>query len=101
MTYSKKSIRAIIRNPNDGKINWKAVRRGMIRLFSFQTQHERRDETTRYLNNIGFSAADAKVGSMIASKLIKKESLEKDEWFRAYKICMKYSGQLANYANKH
>jgi len=91
--WTKDSIRRLLdRNP-------RAVRRGIVRLFSFQEIDEQRDTRTRWLNRQGFSVATVKAGTVLARKVLMRQTWTREDHWRAYSICRLHAGQLASYAN--
>ena len=60
MIHTKDTIREMLRN------NDRAVGRALIALAERQTADERRDETTRHHNNMGFMPAHAARGTSMA-----------------------------------
>ena len=79
--------------------NPRAVRRGILRLFSFQTRDEMTSQRTRWLNGQGFSVATVKRGTMLARKVIIGLPLSTAELDDARAICKLHAGQLAEFAN--
>jgi len=55
--------------------NDRAVERALIVLFNRQTADEKRTETTRVLNNRGFTAADADILSSLAKQVQRGRTL--------------------------
>lgn len=94
-SYTKASIRRLLNGPNQTR----AVKRGIVRLFSFQTGDEQHTTKTRYMNRRGFSVATVKRGSEIARKVLRGGYISYDEFTDAYNICRHHAGQLAEYAN--
>jgi hypothetical protein len=82
------------------KPGWAA--RAMVVLFERQTALERATSTTQLLNGRGFSAFDARVGSMLARMVLKQRRTGKSYadalWGkaleRAEKLALKYRKQL-------
>lgn len=91
--WTKDSIRRLLdRNP-------RAVRRGIVRLFSFQEIDEQRDTRTRWLNRQGFSVATVKAGTALARKVLLRQTWTREDHWKAHAICRLHAGQLASYAN--
>ena len=92
--HTKSSIRNILRN------DWRAVRRGIIVLYTRgQSPDEQATKTARYRNRRGFSAATAKRGSIIARKFINGWGVSTRDWGDALQITLTHAGQLARIAN--
>lgn len=53
-----------------------AVGRALVHLLNRQTREESRDNVTRNLNDVGFTPADARMGSIHAKCYIKRGELE-------------------------
>jgi hypothetical protein len=80
------------------------VGRALVALFDRQTQDEKAVNDTNKLNTVGFSAADAKSGSLTAKFYLKHNRLEDwqvEKWTRLIKgyarLC-KYARQLNDVA---
>jgi hypothetical protein len=93
MRHTRGTIRRLL------DTNPRAVERGIIRLFSFQTADERGDTRTRWLNGQGFSVATVKRGTQLARKILAGRGLTREEYWDAAGICRLHAGQLAEFAN--
>lgn len=79
----------------------KIIGRALVALFNRQTHDEQASNNTHTFNNVGFSGADAKSGSLTAKFFLKHGRLEKwqvERWLKTSKsgyprIC-KYASQL-------
>lgn len=80
--------------------NDKALLRGIIAIYNFQTEEEKEIETTNYNNGIGYNGFDAEIMSSFAKQIILKGFLSKKQKEIARKKILKYSGQLTKIANK-
>lgn len=69
MAHTKESILALL------ETNDKAVARALVVLYNRQTADEQRTEDTRHSNGIGFTSADAFMGTSMAKQYIKFNSL--------------------------
>ena len=98
MKYTKATIRRLFNDPNNVR-RCKAIKRGILRLYSFQTADERRAHTTRHDNNLGFSVSTVTRGTELALKLRDGKFLTRVELEDAREICERHAGQLAWYAN--
>ena len=100
-----------------------AVMRAIIRIFELQTLDEQTATRTKHENSVGFSAADAKAGTLFAQYLLGFDKKNVKRWhpkplthphankvFRRYthggtaiqrarKIALKHSRQLVDIAN--
>ena len=91
--WTRESISALLDS------NPRAVRRGILRLFSFQTRDEMQATRTRWLNGQGFSVATVKRGTMLARKVIAGWTMTTAELDDARAICKLHAQQLAEFAN--
>jgi hypothetical protein len=79
------------------------LERGILAIDARQTEDEKRDGVTRYDNDRGWNATDAKLGSYLA-KYIRRcrrpegERLSGNWVSRAKAMMRKYAGQLARIA---
>ncbi len=78
----------------------KWVMRAIIALFKYQTEDEKCIETTRELNNVGFSGCDAHIMTSFAKWIDRGLNLTPKQMVIARKKTLKYAGQLAKIANK-
>lgn len=75
------------------------LERAILRIDERQTDDERNSGETRYSNGIGWSGADARVGTYMANYIRSGHTLS-DGWrLRAMRLAFKYRGQLADIAN--
>jgi len=78
----------------------KAVKRGMLRIWSFQTQDERFSHATRQSNGVGFNKFDApRAGALLEKVMRQKEQWTDADVRQGRRLLMKYAGQLAQQAN--
>ena len=92
-TWTKEEIRNLLTNSD------KAVIRGLLRLYKFQTETEQESEETKYNNNLGFNGSDAKFLTSCVHFYEKYKYLSPKQILSARKKLLKYSGQLAKFAN--
>ena len=116
-TWSRKEIDELLRS------NDLAVERAILRLYQLQTEDEANSSKTKHKNNRGFSASDAKAGSLFAQFLMGLDSNNVRRWTpkslnhpiaarflmkyvksgnpidRARKIALRHSKQLVEIAN--
>ncbi|MCI0525954.1 MAG: hypothetical protein L0Y56_00675 [Nitrospira sp.] len=76
----------------------RAVERAIIAIYSRQTQEEQVSESTLRLNGIGFSGADARLGSYYARWIQNGKRLSGKHLERARKMTLKYRKQLLEIA---
>lgn len=93
MTHTKESIKALLERSD------KAVARGVVAIYHFQTDREQALEETTHQNGVGFNSADAPFLTSIACWYLKRDYLTTKQTYRARKQLLKYSGQLAKIAN--
>lgn len=88
------------------KTNNKWLIKGILAIYSKQTELEQCREETCWLNKAGFSAFDADIMSSFAKQILShnttkfKEPLSPKQLQIARKRMLKYAGQLAKIANK-
>ncbi len=101
MTYTETEIREKLATDKRWAI------RGLLRLYSFQTETEKRFETTAQHNGRGFGAADAPFLTSLAKQVIRKQGLyhigpqdfhpgllTNPQFDALHKMLPKYGGQL-------
>jgi hypothetical protein len=76
-----------------------AIQRAMIVIYDRQTQDEKIHEMTNVDNRVGFSAADARLGSYFAKWVKAGNPLTGRHLDRARRMAVKYRKQLAEIAN--
>jgi len=76
-----------------------AVERGILALYRLQTQPERTIQQAITVNGEGFSASDAKQGTLYARWILNGNHLAGDSVAHARKIVLRYVGQLTRIAN--
>lgn len=91
--FTREAIALLLRTDN------KAVERAITRLYSFQTATEQATQNTLNRNGAGFSAADASKGSYYAKWIAQGRSLSGRHLNHARSMVLKYTKQLADYAN--
>lgn len=77
-----------------------AVGRCLIKLYERQTRDEQSSDATRWDNQVGFSAADARKGSYYARWVLSGRQLNGIHLERARKMAIKYRRQLVEIANE-
>ena len=66
----------------------------MLKIFSFQTDWEKKDDDTKTLNDEGFNSVDAEFLSSLSNQYIKKGRLSEKQIHYAKKKMIKYAGQI-------
>lgn len=97
---SRDSLQRMIDNADAVK-RQHIIGRALVALFERQTEDEKRDNTTKLDNNVGFAGCDSKSGSLTAKSYLKNKGLatwQVEKWTARQKngfarIC-KYAGQL-------
>jgi hypothetical protein len=79
--------------------NDKAVMRGLVVIYSLQTEDEKKAEETSEHNGVGFSGVDAKFLSSLAKQVMTKGRLSEKQMLLARKKMLKYAGQLTLVSN--
>jgi hypothetical protein len=92
--YTKEYIRKMIQEDN----SW--LERGILAVYSKQTQDEQKVKQARHRNGYGFNSADASYLSYVAEFLLSGRKLSGYNIEKARKRMLKYSGQLARIANE-
>lgn len=77
----------------------KAIRRGILAIYSLQTWDERRTEDSTEANGVGFNGLDAPFLTSLAKQLQMKGYLTRKQTEKGRKAMLKYAGQLAKIAN--
>lgn len=96
-TAKIKEIRAVL-NAENRDLRRRAVQKAIVVLYARQTADEQATEQTRHLNARGFTAADAKRCSFVATFLAKGGNLKDETVARYARRVSKYAGQLADIA---
>lgn len=94
MIYTKESIRTML------ETNSRAVERAILAIYNRQTVSEKQSGETRQLNGVGFSGADARLGTYYAEWIGKGRNLTEPHLSKARRMVGKYVGQLVSIANK-
>ncbi len=89
---TKKARVAFIREKLSTDDRW--ILRGLLVIFSNQTIDEQATATTKYVNNIGFTGADAEFLTSLATQFQQRKSLSPKQMIYLRKKMPKYSGQL-------
>lgn len=74
------------------------LKRGILAIYSKQTEHEQSQEATLEHNNVGFSGTDGTFMSSIAKQLQQGRSLSPKQLSICRKIMPKYARQLTEIA---
>ena len=89
--WTKESVKDLL------KRNDEAVERGILRIYSFQTDEEKYVGMTKTINGKGFSKFDVEILSSYAEQIKSGRHLTQKQMYVARpKIC-KYAGQLLEY----
>lgn len=89
--WTKESVKDLLRRSD------KAVERGILRIFSFQTDEEQYKGVTKTVNGKGFSKFDVEILTSFALQIRRGKHLTEKQMYKARpKIC-KYAGQLLEY----
>lgn len=96
---TRDSMLIMLNNDNDAYVQ-AVIGRALVAIFNRQTEAEKDINDTREHNTVGFSAADAKSGSLTAKYWLKHRSLlpwQMDKWMKdshGYPRICKYHRQL-------
>lgn len=92
--FTKDQIKGLL------ETNDKAVCRGVLAIFEYQTSYEKEANMTNEDNGVGFNGADADILSSFAKGIKRYGNLTEKQMVIARKKMMKYAGQLAKIANE-
>lgn len=76
-----------------------AVERAIVAIYNRQTDDEQRSEDTKHLNGIGFTGADARLGSYYAKWILSGKHLNGNHLNKARLMSLKYVRQLCEIAS--
>lgn len=79
------------------KRNDRAVERGILRIYSYQTDEEKHVGRTKTVNDKGFNKFDVEILSSFALQLKQGEHLTEKQINEARPKIQKYAGQLLEY----
>ena len=103
-TYTKEDIKALLLRQD--AVGVKAIGRALLALKRRQTHTEQVTESTRLHNGIGFTGADARMGTSMATQFQQRGFLSPKQvayWrrpnVRGVPRIVKYTGQLLEEAN--
>lgn len=89
--WTKESVKDLLKRSDE------AVERGILRIYSFQTDEEKYTGATKTVNGKGFSKFDVEILSSFAQQIRQGRHLTEKQMYKARpKIC-KYAGQLLEY----
>jgi hypothetical protein len=91
--HSRTSILCLLHN------NDKAVLRGIVALYDYQTADEQATWHTTHANGVGFNGADSRKMSRYAKALLDGHTLRPWQMTDARQRLLKYATQLARIAN--
>lgn len=93
---TKKARIAFIRNAMNSDAR-QAVR-GMLRIFEYQTEDEKRTESTRDHNGVGFTGVDGEILSSFAKQVMAGRTMSPKQMNLIFKKMPKYAKQLEGIA---
>ena len=79
-------------------MNDKAVARAIVSIYNSQTLDEQQSSSTKHTNSIGFSGADARLGTYYAKWILSGRQLSGNHLVKARVMSHKYVRQLAEIA---
>lgn len=91
--WTKQTIKAKLETDN----RW--VIRGLLAIYSRQTESEKCNGQTKEDNGIGFNGVDSTILSSFVQQWNDRNFLSPKQWVIVRKKIMKYAGQLAKIAN--
>lgn len=77
----------------------KAVIRGIVAIYRYQTADEQMSKATFHHNGVGFNGTDDRFLSSLAQQLLDGRTLSEKQFLAGKKAMQKYAGQLARIAN--
>ena len=89
--WTKEKVKDLLRT------NDKAVKRGLVLIYGFQTYEEQHSDTANTNNGQGFSKYDAEILSSMARQVQNGWQLSEAQLNVARKRIVKYAGQIYNY----
>ena len=103
---TQESLQAMLDNPDQVYVAH-VIGRALAALLNRQTQEEQSSNETRLHNNIGFTGADGRSGSLTAKSYIKRNGLQDwqiERWVKrgknGFSRLTKYAKQLNEIANE-
>ncbi len=79
-------------------MNDRAVEKAIVAIYNLQTEDEKSSNDTRHSNNVGFSGADARLGSYYAKWILSGKNLTGKHLEKARNMANKYIRQLVQVA---
>lgn len=76
------------------QVSDKALYKGLLLVYSFQTKDEQRIDNTTHVNGKGFNSSDAFILSSFSTQLQKSGGLSEKQKAIARKKMVKYAGQI-------
>ena len=89
--WTKEAVKDLLKRSD------KAVERGILRIYSFQTDEEKYVGMTKTVNGKGFSKFDVEILSSFALQLRQGRHLTEKQMYKARPKIQKYAGQLLEY----
>jgi len=78
----------------------KWAQRGLLRIYTFQTENEQSLQATVEQNGVGFTGTDANILSSMAQQLKARGFLTEGQMKVVFKLMPKYAGQLYRYVEQ-
>lgn len=79
-------------------MNDRAVERAIVAIYNRQTEDEQNAQDTKHSNGVGFSGADARLGSYYAKWIMSGKHLSGNHLVKARLMSYKYVRQLSEIA---
>ena len=89
--WTKEDVKDLLRRSD------KAVERGILRIYTYQTDEEKYKGITKTVNGKGFSKFDVELLSSFAIQLRQGRHLTEKQMYKARPKIQKYAGQLLEY----
>lgn len=92
----REDIAGLFGNPEDISLHKDAARlKAMLWIYKYQTEDEKRSNSTHVLNGVGFTGTDAEILSSFSKQLIEKFWLSDKQLAIVRKKMKKYENQMA------
>jgi len=89
---TKQAIRLFVKKQLGTNKAW--AEKALLKIFDFQTQHEKESERTHDYNSVGFTGVDGEILTSFAKQLIYKKFLSPKQMAIVYKKMPKYWMQV-------
>ena len=95
---TKVQIKEFVKNKLSTDPIW--AKQALLRIYEFQTQEEQKAKDTRFHNGVGFTGADGRILSSLATQLQKKRILSDKQMGIVFKKMPRYWMQVVKISDK-